>query len=436
MQISVLGCGYLGIAQAAVLAGAGHDVVAFDVDEVRVATLNAGETPLFEPGLPEALSSATAAGKLRFTTIISEVAAAQLHFICVGTPQAAETPRADLSQVHSALSLLLGQLGAGDVVVGRSTVPVGTVATLAPLVEGTGSTLLWSPEFLREGYAIVDLSQPDRVVVGAPATPAGSRAVEVLRSVSADSSTSQAPWIVTDYATAELVKGAANAFLATKLSFINAIAEVAEAAGADVSTLAEALGHDPRIGPRYLRAGIGFGGGCLPKDIRAFGARAEELGARASVQLLQAVDDINLSRRGRALALVREAVGGELAGSRVTVLGASFKPDSDDIRDSPALAVALALSEDGAIVTITDPVALSSVRATAPGLHCVEGLDEALTGADAVLLATEWDAYTTGLDPAHARTLVRRPAIIDGRNCLNSQSWREAGWTYIGMGAQ
>ncbi|WP_309069841.1 UDP-glucose/GDP-mannose dehydrogenase family protein, partial [Microbacterium sp.] len=427
-------CGYLGAVHAAAMASVGHDVVGIDIDSAKVAALARGVAPFFEPRLPELLAEGRDSGRLRFSDRMSDAAGAEIHFLAVGTPQVAGGDSADLRHLDDAVTALLPHLREGDVVAGKSTVPVGTAAGVAERIGTAGATLVWNPEFLREGWAVHDTLTPDRLVVGAPQDDAGARAVELMRTVYATCIDAGAPFLVTDLATAELVKGAANAFLATKISFINAMAEIAEAAGADVALLADALGHDTRIGRRYLGSGIGFGGGCLPKDIRAFAARAEELGRRESVGFLREVDAINLRRRERAVQLVVDALGGLVFGRRIAVLGAAFKPFSDDIRDSPALDVAVRLRGLGADVVVTDPAAIDNAMAAHPQLGYARGRDEALRDADAVVIVTEWDEYRREMTPEHAGALVRGRVIIDGRNCLDSQAWRAAGWQYHGMG--
>lgn len=476
MKLSVIGCGYLGAVHAAAMASIGHDVVGIDVDERKIAALSAGEAPFFEPGLPELLTQGVAAGNLRFTTDMSAAQGAQVHFVGVGTPQQKDSHAADLTYVNAAIDALIPYLNPGDIVAGKSTVPVGTAAALAERVAPTGATLVWNPEFLREGWAVEDTIDPDRLVVGVPgartvsatqivgglsdmhedvssrlarstnagnystgsasaALPAeGERAADILREVYHPAVAKGTPFIVTDLATAELVKVAANAFLATKISFINAMAEIAEATGADVTQLADAIGHDARIGRRFLGAGIGFGGGCLPKDIRAFAARAEELGRGESVSFLREVDAINLRRRERAVQLVVDAFDSQVVGKKVTVLGAAFKPHSDDIRDSPALDAAVRLRGLGADVTVTDPQAIENARRQHPQLAYVEDRDDALRGADAVIVVTEWDEYRRDLSPVHASSLVHGKIIVDGRNCLDAAAWRAEGWAYYGMG--
>ncbi len=434
MKLSVIGCGYLGAVHAAAMASIGHEVVGIDVDQRKIESLSKGEAPFFEPGLQEILASGIASGNLRFTTDMAEAAGAKVHFVGVGTPQQKDSYAADLTYVNAAFDGLLPYLSPGDIVAGKSTVPVGTAASLEPRVSGTGATLVWNPEFLREGYAVQDTVDPDRLVAGVPSGEKGEVAASVLREVYHPSVAKGTPFIVTDYATAELVKVSANAFLATKISFINAMAEIAEVTGADVTQLADAIGHDVRIGRRFLGAGSGFGGGCLPKDIRAFSARAEELGRGESVAFLRQVDEINLRRRERAVQLVVEGLGGVVFEKNVTVLGAAFKPHSDDIRDSPALDVAVRLHGLGAKVTVTDPAAIENARRVHPQLTYVEDRDEAIREADALVLVTEWDEYRRELPAEHASSLARGRVVVDGRNGLDAAEWRAAGWTYYGMG--
>ncbi|WP_431780000.1 UDP-glucose dehydrogenase family protein [Microbacterium aurantiacum] len=434
MRLSVIGCGYLGAVHAAAMASIGHDVVGIDVDERKIAALSKGEAPFFEPGLQEILTEGIASGNLRFTTDMAEARGAAVHFVGVGTPQQKDGYAADLTYVNAAVDALVPFLTEGDIVAGKSTVPVGTAAALTEKVAPTGATLVWNPEFLREGWAVQDTIDPDRLVAGVPEGASGERAADILREVYHPSVAKNTPFIVTDLATAELVKVAANAFLATKISFINAMAEIAEVTGADVTTLADAIGHDARIGRRFLGAGIGFGGGCLPKDIRAFSARAEELGRGESIAFLREVDAINLRRRDRAVELVVNALDGQVFERKIAVLGAAFKPHSDDIRDSPALDVAVRLKGLGADVVVTDPEAIENARRIHPQLTYVTDLDEALKDADAVIVVTEWDEYRRELDPAHAASLVSGRVIVDGRNCLDAAAWRAAGFTYTGMG--
>ncbi|MEK6309623.1 MAG: UDP-glucose/GDP-mannose dehydrogenase family protein [Curtobacterium sp.] len=434
MRISVIGCGYLGAVHAASMAKLGHDVVAVDVDPAKIERLAAGEAPFFEPGLPEILAEALASGRIRFTTDMAEVAGATVHFLAVGTPQG-PTGAADLTYVDAAVASLTPYLSAGEYVVGKSTVPVGTAARLAAEVEQAvpGATLVWNPEFLREGFAVQDTISPDRLVYGVPAGAAGERATAVLDEVYATALAEGTPRLVVDLPTAELVKVSANAFLATKISFINAMAEIAEVVGADVTALADAIGHDARIGRRFLNAGLGFGGGCLPKDIRAFQARADELGVPESLALLADVDAINLRRREHVVTLAQELLGGDVTGKRVAVLGLAFKPNSDDVRDSPSLDIAGRLHGLGAQVAAYDPEAVVTARRVHPELDYVEAAADALRGAELVLVLTEWNEFRE-LDPAAVAALVEVPVVVDGRNCLDRDAWTAAGFTYRGMG--
>ncbi|SFH53665.1 UDP-glucose/GDP-mannose dehydrogenase family protein [Cryobacterium levicorallinum] len=434
MRISVIGCGYLGAVHASAMAELGHDVVGIDVDAAKIAQLAIGKPPFFEPGLPEVLTSAMNSGRLRFSTDIADAAGSQVHFIAVGTPQKPGSYSADLRYVDASIESLIPHLADGDLVVGKSTVPVGTAARLAEVIAaGSGASLAWNPEFLREGFAVQDTISPDRLVYGvAPGAP-GEHAVELLNEIYATALAADTPLVITDYATAELVKVAANAFLATKISFINAMAEIAEVTGADVTQLADAIGYDGRIGRRFLGAGVGFGGGCLPKDIRAFTARAEELGRGESVAFLKEIDKINLRRRQRVVDLTTEALGNTVYNAKVAVLGLSFKPHSDDVRDSPALDVAVQLRGLGAEVVATDPEAIENSRARHPQLTYEESLEDTLRGADAVVLVTEWPEFRH-LDPVWAGSLVKTKTVIDGRNALDPAVWRAAGWTYHGLG--
>ncbi|WP_369140383.1 UDP-glucose dehydrogenase family protein [Modestobacter versicolor] len=435
MKISVIGCGYLGAVHAASMVQLGHDVVGVDVDERRVGLLNRARAPFYEPGFEDLLGTSLASGRLRFSADVADAAGSAVHFVCVGTPQKRGEYAADLRYVQAAVESLLSVLAPGELVAGKSTVPVGTAARLAELVEGKvpGALLAWNPEFLREGFAVQDTLHPDRLVYGLPAGPDGERARALLDEVYAPIVAAGTPQVVTDHATAEMVKTAANSFLATKISFINAMAELCEATGADVTQLADAIGHDDRIGRKFLNAGLGFGGGCLPKDIRAFMARAGELGADQALTFLREVDAINMRRRIRMVDLAREVCDGSLLGKRVAVLGAAFKPDSDDIRDSPALNVAAQLQLQGAVVRVTDPAALANSRAEWPHLDFADTPEEAAERADAVLLLTEWQQYRD-LDPVAFGEVVARKRVLDGRNALDREAWTAAGWSYRALG--
>ena len=435
MRISVIGCGYLGAVHAAAMADLGHEVIAVDVDAAKVDALAQGKPPFFEPGLPEILASSLDSGRLRFTTDISEVAGASLHFIAVGTPQSENSGAADLRYVHAAVDALIPHLGSTDVIVGKSTVPVGTAEALSHrlLAAGSSATLAWNPEFLREGFAIKDTLSPDRLVFGFGEGPAALQARSALRDVYSQAIASGTPVVETDLATAELVKTAANAFLATKISFINAMSEIAEATGANVTELADAIGKDARIGRKFLNAGVGFGGGCLPKDIRAFSARAQELGLGSSVAFLDEVDAINLRQRERVIARVISDAGGDTAGLRVAVLGLAFKPHSDDVRDSPALDVAQGLLAAGADVVAYDPQAHGPALQRFPELSVAETLEQVLVGADIAVLVTEWPEFVA-LDPRVAGDLMAHKRIVDARNVLDADTWRAAGFHYSSLG--
>ncbi len=435
LRLTVIGTGYLGAVHAACMADLGFEVLGVDRDQSRVEALARGEAPFFEPGLNELLARTGATGRLRFTTSLEEAAEfGDVHFICVGTPQLPGSHAADLGQVYATIDALGPLLTRPCLVVGKSTVPVGTAVTIAEKLvhvapAGAGVELAWNPEFLREGFAIEDTVHPDRLVIGVQAGSAEATLREVYAALLSDG----VPIVVTDYATAELVKVSANAFLATKISFINAMAEVCEASGADVTVLAQAIGYDERIGHRFLRAGLGFGGGCLPKDIRAFMARADELGAGDAVAFLNEVDAINLRRRARTVDMARELCGGSLQGVTAACLGAAFKPNSDDVRDSPALSVAAALQEEGATVRVYDPKAMGPAARQFPDLLYAESVDEALAAADVVLLLTEWDEFAQ-LTPERAGALVTQRRIVDGRNVLNPAQWRDGGFAFRALG--
>ncbi|MEU6479635.1 UDP-glucose/GDP-mannose dehydrogenase family protein [Streptomyces sp. NPDC047017] len=426
MRLTVIGTGYLGATHAACLAELGHEVVGVDTDAGKVAALRAGRVPFHEPRLAGMVARHTASGRLRVTSSYEEAGAfGQVHFVCVGTPQCRDGDGADLTYVESAFGAIARHARKGALLVGKSTVPVGTAARLADAHRR--AEIAWNPEFLREGFAVEDTLRPDRLVLGVRT----GRAERLLRAVYAPVLAAGTPLVVTDFATAELVKTAANSFLATKISFINAMAEVCEATGGDVRHLSEALGHDTRIGRAFLRAGVGFGGGCLPKDIRAFAHRAAELGV--DLGFLRQVDAINMRRRDRVIALARELCAGSVLGARVAVLGAAFKPDSDDIRDSPALNVAARLDLDGADVTVYDPEAMDNARKAFPLLGYALSVEEALRGAELVLHLTEWPQFRE-VDPRRAGTLVARSRIVDGRGALDADAWRAAGWRFRALG--
>jgi len=434
-RITVVGTGYLGATHAVCMAALGYDVLGIDVDEAKVAALSAGTVPFFEPGLPEKLREALDSGRLRFTTDFDAAARfGDVHFVCVGTPQAPGSYAADLHFVEAAFTELATRIDHRSLLVGKSTVPIGTAARIADDVHavspaGDALELAWNPEFLREGFAVHDTLHPDRLVFGV----ASAWAEAQLRAVFRPILDRQTPLVVADLATAELVKVAANSFLATKISYINAMAEVCEATGADVTVLATALGYDDRIGARFLKPGLGFGGGCLPKDIRAFTHRAGELGVGQAVAFLEEVDAINIRRRVRTVDLVRELAGGSLDGVRVAALGAAFKPNSDDVRDAPALDVARMLYLEGASVTVYDPEATENAHRVYPDLDFAASLAEAVASAEVVALLTEWDEFRAA-DPAELGALVAQRRIVDGRHALDADRYRAAGWDYRALG--
>ncbi|MFI8522549.1 UDP-glucose dehydrogenase family protein [Streptomyces sp. NPDC085481] len=439
LKITVIGTGYLGATHAAAMAELGFEVLGLDVVPEKVEMLAAGRVPMYEPGLEELLARhvdgiAGSTGRLRFTTSWEEVGAfGDVHFVCVNTPQKHGEYACDMSYVDSAFGSLASVVQEGALVVGKSTVPVGSAERLAALLPA-GVELAWNPEFLREGFAVQDTLHPDRIVVGVGDGAAGERTEKTLREVYAVPVAEGSPFVVTDFPTAELVKTSANSFLATKISFINAMAELCEAAGGDVAKLAEAIGHDDRIGAKFLRAGIGFGGGCLPKDIRAFMARAGELGADQALTFLREIDSINMRRRASMVEMARDALGGGFLGKRVAVLGATFKPDSDDVRDSPALNVAGQIHLQGGQVTVYDPKGMDNARRLFPTLGYADSALDAVRGADVVLHLTEWREFRDAIDPVELGRVVSSPVILDGRNALDPARWRDAGWTYRAMG--
>ncbi|TYB49061.1 UDP-glucose dehydrogenase family protein [Actinomadura chibensis] len=434
-RLTVIGTGYLGATHAICMAVLGFEVLGVDVDRQRIARLASGEVPFFEPGLPELLTKALDSGRLRFTTSYEEVGEfGDVHFVCVGTPQLPGSDAADLSYVEAAIGSLAPHLRRRALVVGKSTVPVGTAQRLTGVLHdlapaGTDVELAWNPEFLREGFAVDDTMRPDRLVFGVASDWADERLRAAFKPV-LDLGT---PVIRTDLATAELVKVAANSFLATKISYINAMAEVCEAVGADVKDLADSLALDDRIGGKFLKPGLGFGGGCLPKDIRAFAHRAEEIGVGQAVSFLRQVDDINRRRRARTVDLVREVLGGDLAGRRIAVWGAAFKPNSDDIRDAPALDVARTMHGLGGDVRVHDPAALDNARRAAPELRYGDSAFDVARDADVVVLLTEWSDFRE-VRPEALAEVVKHKRIVDGRHALDAAQWRRAGWEYRALG--
>ena len=431
LKVSVIGTGYLGATHAACVSSMGFTVKGVDVDQAKIDSLIKSKVPFYEPGLEDLLAAEISSGRLSFTTNFSEISDCDIHFICVGTPQQTNSLAADLRYVDAALEAVAKVAKPGSLVVGKSTVPVGTAARLrAKLHEINPQVdLAWNPEFLREGFAVEDTLRPNRLVVGVVKDEHEIKLKELYKK-NLDEGT---PWIRADLPTAELVKVAANSFLATKISFINAMAEICEAAGGDVTVLAKAIGYDPRIGNRFLQAGIGFGGGCLPKDIRAFMARAGELGAEQALEFLREIDSINLRARQRVIELVRRDLSEDLKSKKIAVLGAAFKPDSDDVRDSPALDISAQIQAAGATVVVHDPKAIEPARKRFPALHYADSIEDCLKDADLVLHLTEWKVYRE-IDPTQVKSLVKSPIIIDGRNMLDRNKWIDAGWHFRALG--
>ena len=431
LKLSVIGIGYLGATHAAAMSSLGFEVIGVDVDEKKIELLNKGKVPFYEPELEELLLAEVNSQRLKFTTDFAQISDCDVHFICVGTPQKKDGLAADLTFLDASIVSVASYAKAGSLIVGKSTVPVGTASRLADMIKTINEKveIAWNPEFLREGFAVEDTLRPNRLVIGVTS----DRAEEILKEVYATLLKDGVPWIRADLPTAELVKVAANSFLATKISFINAMAEICEASGGDVTVLAKAIGYDPRIGSRFLQAGIGFGGGCLPKDIRAFMARSEELGAKQSLEFLREIDSINLRARARVIDLVRVDLGQDLKSKKIAVLGAAFKPDSDDVRDSPALDIAVQLSHAGANVTVHDPKAIEPARVRFSHLNFSESIEGCVAGADVILHLTEWKIYRE-INPSAIKKQVNQAIIIDGRNALDRDLWVKAGWKFRALG--
>lgn len=447
MRITVLGTGYLGATHAASLAEMGYEVLGVDIDPAKLESLSAGVLPFHEPELPQLLRKHVESGRLRFTSDYEEAGAfGDVHFIGVGTPQRPGAFAADMSFVDSAVEQISRHLTRDAVIAGKSTVPVGTARRLRELArenapEGIEVDLVWNPEFLREGHSVEDTLHPDRMVIGLPGHGSADareheqaqRLESLMREVYAPQLAEGIPLIVTDYETSELVKVAANSFLATKISFINSLSELTEAVGGDIRTLADAIGMDERIGRKFLNAGVGFGGGCLPKDIRALRARASELGLDQSVRFLAEVDDINTRRREHTVGVITDMLDGSVMGREIAVLGAAFKPESDDVRDSPALDIAARLHSIGADVHVYDPKANENAAKRYPRVDYASSLIQAVARAEVVVLLTEWDEFRR-MTPQDLAPLVRRRQILDGRNVLDPQQWIDADWTYRALG--
>jgi UDPglucose 6-dehydrogenase len=431
LKLSVIGTGYLGAVHATALASVGYQVIGLDVDQEKIATLHQGIAPFYEPNFAPLLEDELRSNRLHFTTDLSRTSDCDVHFICVGTPQSETSYQADLKYIESAVESLIKFAKKGSLIVGKSTVPVGTAEKLRSKIKShrPDLELAWNPEFLREGFAVEDTLNPTRIVVGV----ADEKSEGILKELYRFNIDQGVPWICTDLATAELVKASANSFLATKISFINAMAEICDVTGADVTMLAKAIGLDPRIGEKFLGAGIGFGGGCLPKDIRGFMARAQELGVQGALSFLKDIDEINLRARLRIITLAEQELKGDLKSKKIAILGAAFKPESDDVRDSPALDIARGLRKLGAQVWVNDPESIETARKVAPELNYETDLEKLLTDADIVLHLTEWNQYRK-IDPNWAIKLVKNPTVIDGRNRLDRTAWSQAGWKFISIG--
>ena len=429
MRLTVIGCGHLGATHAACMAEIGHDVLGIDIDEDKVELLNTGRAWFLEPGLDEMLARHTRSGRLRFTTSFKEAAAyGTVHFLGVGTPGLPDNNGYDLSQVFGSVAALAPHLTGPALVIGKSTVPPGTTSRLVHELRmtapaGDAVEVAWNPEFLREGHAVSDTLRPDRIVVGVPSMAAEATVREVYQPMTE----AGVPLVVTDAVTAELVKGAANAFLATKVSFINAMADICVSTGADVAVLADAVGMDQRIGRAFLTAGLGYGGGCLPKDVRGLASFAATAGARAAAGLLSVVDEINSGRRQQVVDLAHRLLG-ELAGKRIALWGAAFKPGTDDVRDSPGLDVADRLSRLGAEVVVYDPQATGNALIAFPHLGYADSAVAAAHQADAVLVVTSWPEFAA-IDPSATIIAPRSRLLIDACQVVQAALWRAAGWT-------
>jgi UDPglucose 6-dehydrogenase len=428
MRMSVIGCGHLGATHAACMASLGHEVIGVDIDADKVSLLNSGKGWFHEPDLDPMLANCIEQGRLRFTTDFAEAAEfAAVHFIGVATPGHPDGSY-DMSQLRAAVSSLVPHLRGNCLIIGKSTVSPGTAAALQSMVDGLltpGQARVevgWNPEFLREGCAVADTLRPDRIVAGT----SSASAADIIREIYRPQTDAGIPLLVTDLPTSELAKGAANAFLATKISFINAMADICAATGADVSALAHSLGLDPRIGHAFLRAGIGYGGACLPKDVRGLGSFAQGIGAQNAALLLGAVDAVNQTRIGQAVSLVTETVG-EVAGSRVAVWGASFKAGTDDVRDSAGLLIAEQLRALGATVTVYDPMSSGNAMVAYPELGYADSAVTAAASADVLVVTAAWAEFAQ-VDAAEVARVVACKAVVDVCQGIDIASWRGAGW--------
>ncbi|GAA3250535.1 UDP-glucose/GDP-mannose dehydrogenase family protein [Pseudonocardia petroleophila] len=426
-RIAVIGTGYVGLTTGACLASLGHHVVCADIDEAKVARLRAGEVGILEPGLPELVAEGTAAGRLGFvlgaSTAVTQEAGAEIVFLCVPTPMG-EGGAADLAAVQAVIDEVRDLLPAGCVVVNKSTVPVGTAATTLQMLGRTDVAVVSNPEFLREGSAVHDFLNPDRIVVGSDSQEAAERVAALYSRLGA-------PTQLTDAASAEMVKYAANCFLAMKLSYVNSLADLCERLGADVLEVTEGMGYDKRIGQTFLSPGPGWGGSCFPKDTNALLQIAEAAGM--DFELVRASLNVNAATRALVVDKVRAAVGGSLAGARIGLLGLTFKAGTDDLRDSPALAVAELLAAEGAILTGYDPAHPVGVPGTTDAVQVVDDPLAAAKDAHALVVLTDWPQFRT-LDWSALGGVATVPMVVDARNLLDADILRRAGFTWIGLG--
>lgn len=427
MRLAVIGCGHVGLVIGVCFAESGHSVICADIDRMVISGLKGGELPFYEPGLEELLEKNAAEGRIKFTMSTAEaVKASEAIFIAVGTPPK-ESGEADLRNVERAALDVARAMDDYRLVVVTSTVPVDTAERIASIIAENSRAdfdVASNPEFLREGTALKDRLNPDRIVIGA----SSDRAIELLKNVYAGT---EAPVVTTDARTAEVIKYASNAFLATKISFINEIAHLCELVGADVEGVAEGMGYDPRIGGQFLKAGLGYGGSCFPKDTRALDQVCAERGH--NFQLLRAVIDVNNRQRERFVAKIKAALGGDLSGKTIAVLGLSFKPNTDDIRESAALDVIRLLESKGGEVRVYDPKAMDKAREILPNAVFCSDPYEACRGSDILAIATEWPEFKE-LDLAHIKALLKKPIIADGRNLLDRAEVAKSGLYYVGVG--
>ncbi len=432
MRVAMIGSGYVGLVSGACFADFGHEVVCVDKAEDKIAALKAGRMPIYEPGLAELVASNVRAGRLSFTTeLAAAVAAADAVFIAVGTPSRRGDGHADLSYVHAAAREIAGALSGYTVVVTKSTVPVGTGDEVERILREAAPdadvAVVSNPEFLREGAAIEDFKRPDRIVVGSD----DDRAREVMAALYRPLSLNRAPMIWMSRRAAELTKYAANAFLATKITFINEIADLCEQVGADVQDVARGIGLDNRIGPKFLHAGPGYGGSCFPKDTLALLKTAEDF--ETPQRIVEAVVKVNDARKRAMGRKVIHAMGDDVRGKTVALLGLTFKPNTDDMRDSPAIAVIQTLQDAGAIIRACDPEGIEQARLVLHDVDYVSDPYAAMDGADALVIVTEWDAFRA-LDLDRVKSLLKEPILVDLRNIYPSAEATRAGLRYTGVG--